>query len=85
VAIARAVIGEPALPLADEPRPPPRPAPGDRTDESPAAWTAGLSLPGPGEAPDFSFYSRPGPFNTTSRVSNNSAFQPVQLPNGAVR
>jgi len=32
-------------------------ATGDCTDESPAAAATGLSLPGPGEAPDFYFYS----------------------------
>jgi type 1 glutamine amidotransferase len=31
--------------------------PGDCTDESPAAAATGLSLPGPGEAPDFYLYS----------------------------
>src|SRR5205807_1711922 len=55
-----------------------------QTDESPAAAATGLSLPGPGEAPDLHFYSDDRNPNTTGRVSNDSAFQPTVSPNGAV-
>lgn len=50
--------------------------------ESPAAAATGLSLPGPGEAPDFYFYSGDNSSNTTGRVSKDSAFQVTSCPNG---
>jgi len=50
--------------------------------ESPAAAATGLSLPGPGEAPDFHLYSGDLEGNTTGRVSNDSAFQLVIRANG---
>ncbi len=57
---------------------------GTCTDESPAAAATGLSLPGPGEAPDFHLYSGNAQSNTPGRVSNDSAIWVTEVLNGAV-